>query len=61
VYVGDLGHRVARAALLIALAHVWCERQLVRQLWPLAFDHGSRFIRDMLDALDIEHVFYEGA
>jgi len=40
---------------------MWCERQLVGQLWSLAFDHGSHFIRDMLDALDIEHLFYEGA
>jgi hypothetical protein len=60
VYVGDLGQRLATAALVIALAHVWCGRQLVRDLWPLAFDHGSRLLRD-LDALDIEHVFYEGA
>jgi hypothetical protein len=28
---------------MIALAHVWCGRQLVRELWPLAFDHGSHF------------------
>jgi hypothetical protein len=51
VYVGDLGHSSRQPP--VALAHVWRERQLVRQLWPLAFDHGSRFIRDMLDALDI--------
>jgi hypothetical protein len=61
VYVGDLRHRVATAAFMIALAHVWCGRQLLRELWPLAFDDGSHFIRDMLDALDIERVFYEGA
>jgi hypothetical protein len=51
----------SRQPPLIALAHVWCGRQLVRELWPLAFDHGLHFIRDMLDAFDIEHVFYEGA
>jgi hypothetical protein len=31
-----------------------CEWQLVRQHRPLAFDHGSHFIRDVVDALDIE-------
>jgi hypothetical protein len=34
-------------------------RQLVRRFWPLAFDHGPYFIRDMVDALDIEHVLVE--
>ena len=34
-------------------------RQLVRQLGPLAFDHGARFIRDVVDALDFEHVLVE--
>jgi hypothetical protein len=29
VYVGDLGQRVTTAALVIALAHVWCGRQLL--------------------------------
>src|SRR5262249_17023156 len=34
-------------------------RQLVRQLRPLAFDHGSHFIRDVVDVpLDIEPVVY---
>jgi hypothetical protein len=31
-------------------------RQLVCQLWPLAFDHGSHFIGDDRDLLDLEHV-----
>src|SRR5215831_12863359 len=34
-------------------------RQLVRQLRPLAFDHGSHLIGDVVDVLDIEHVLAE--
>ena len=35
----------------------WClRRQLVRQLGPLAFNHASHFVRDVVDMLDIEHV-----
>jgi len=34
-------------------------RQLVRQLRPLAFEHGPHFIRDMVDVLDVQHVFVE--
>jgi hypothetical protein len=29
VYVGDLGQRVTTAVVVIALAHVWCGRQLL--------------------------------
>src|SRR5262249_2591261 len=35
-------------------------RQLVCQFWPLAFDHGSHLVRDVVDVLDIEHVFVKG-
>jgi hypothetical protein len=34
-------------------------RQLVRQLRPLAFDHGAHFIRDVVDVLDLQRVFVE--
>jgi hypothetical protein len=40
-------------------ARLLVQRQLVRQLGPLAFDHGTHFIRDMVDVLDIEHVLVE--
>jgi hypothetical protein len=31
----------------------------VNQLGPLAFDHRAHLIRDVVDVLDIEHVFVE--
>jgi hypothetical protein len=31
----------------------------VRQLGPLAFDYGSHFIRDVVDAFDLQHVLVE--
>src|SRR5262249_51531620 len=34
-------------------------RQLVCKLWPLAFNHGPHFIRDMVDVFDLQHVFVE--
>ena len=34
-------------------------RQLVYQLGLLAFNNGPHFIRDMVDALDLQHVFVE--
>ena len=34
-------------------------RQLVDQLGPLAFDHGSHFIRGMADTFYFEHVFMQ--
>src|SRR5262249_4044738 len=34
-------------------------RQLVRQFWPFAFDHGPHLVRDMVDAFNIEHVLVE--
>src|SRR6266403_3515803 len=40
-----------------ALRFLW--RQLVGQLWPLAFHHRPHFIGDGVHALDIEHVLMQ--
>ena len=34
-------------------------RRLVRQLGPLAFDHGSHLIGNDFDVLDLHHVLVE--
>jgi hypothetical protein len=32
-------------------------RELVHQLSPFGFDHGSHLIREVVDAFDFEHLF----